>query len=150
MLFFAPPRTLVAWLRQPSGEIFMQQRGDALVADRRDLGSRLGLDLLPGVNSGLLGLDDSAFDWSSLERAAGAFTAAEREHHWAEQTLFAVHVSRRQAAPLSPVDYYLCHGRGDFRAPASLRHYIHKSKALYLATEWRLWLDHSRSAPAAG
>lgn len=149
MLFFARPPLLSDWLRRPEGEFHMQQAGDALVAGRTELAARLGVDLIEGVNSGVLALDDDGFDWPLLERAAAAMTAAERAHKWAEQTLFAVHVSHRHSQPLPPSDYQLCHGREDFAGEAPpLRHYLHKSKPIYTAREWRHWQSLSAAAPA--
>jgi hypothetical protein len=149
MLFFGVPAVLRAWLRAPSGEFFMQQDSDALVGDRARLSARLGVEILPGVNSGILALDDDGFDWPGLERAAARLSAGERAHRWAEQTLFAVHVSRRSASPLSRLDYALCNSREDLTPqPPPLRHYVHKSKALYAAGEWQRWLDLSQSQPA--
>jgi hypothetical protein len=145
MLFFGPPVALRDWLAAPTRELFMQQHGDALVSDRHQLGSKLGQELLSGVNSGILAIDDGAFDWPALEQAAAQMRETERAHKWAEQTLFAWHLSRRRATPLSRTDYFLCHSRADLDAdPPPLRHYVHKSKALYAAREWRLWLDRSR------
>ena len=149
MLFFAAPATLRDWLRVQRGEWFMEQSGDALVGERVELGNRLGLNLAAGVNSGILALEDSAFDWPALERTAATFTPAERAHKWAEQTLFAVHVSRRFARALSRLDYVLCHGREDFADPApALRHYVHKAKSIYAAREWRHWLAQQTTTPA--
>lgn len=150
MLFFRPPVGLREWLRAPIGECFMQQAGDALVAPRDQLEALFGHALLPGVNSGILALDDGGFDWPALEAAAACLTESVRVHQWTEQTLFAVHLSRRRAGPLSPVDYVLCNSREDFGPVLPpLRHYVHKAKSLYAANEWRVWLERSRT-PATG
>lgn len=148
MLFFAPPNLLLNWLRQPTDEYYMHQIGDALVNERDGLSQRIGIPLHAGVNSGILALHDEGFDWPLLERAAAVMTAEERNHKWAEQTLFAVHVSHRQAASLSRDEYFLCHGRESFAGPIPpLRHYIHKSKSIYTGSEWRRWLDLSAASP---
>jgi hypothetical protein len=149
MLFFGPPVVLRNWLRAPAGELFMPQHGDALVNNRAQLERVFGQPLLPGVNTGILAVDDRGFDWPALENAAAMLTDVERAHPWAEQTLFAWHLSRRHATPLSLENYFLCHNRQDLGPnPPPLRHYVHKSKALYAAREWRLWLERSRQSPA--
>ncbi|MCC6414402.1 MAG: hypothetical protein IT582_00620 [Opitutaceae bacterium] len=150
MLFFARPPLLCDWMRKPEGEFHMRQSGDALVANRAELAARFGLTLAEGVNSGILALDDDGFDWPLLERAAAAMTVDERAHKWAEQTLFAVRVSHRHSQSLPSSDYQLCHGREDFGgATPPLRHYLHKSKSIYTAREWRLWQNRAAAAPTS-
>jgi len=149
MLFFGTPNVLRDWLRNPDGEFFMQQQGDALVSPRDELEPVLGQALLPGVNSGIVAVQNDGFDWPALEVAAARLTGSQRNHLWAEQTLFAWHLSRRHATPLSTSDYCLCFDRHDVaRDRPVLRHYVHKAKALYAAREWRLWLELSRQPPA--
>jgi hypothetical protein len=147
MLFFGRPAVLRDWLKTPHGDLFMQQHGDALVGDRAELARTFGIPLLEGVNSGIIAVDGRDFDWPGLEAAATLLTATQRSHKWAEQTLFAWLLSRRQATPLSRADYFLCHQRADLGpTPPPLRHYVHKSKVNYVAGEWRRWLELSRTA----
>ena len=150
MLFFRPPLALMEWLAHPRQEYFMSQESDALVADRQSLGKVLGAALLPGVNSGILAIDDDAIDWDDLERAAAALNEDQRRHLWAEQTLIAYHLTRRDARPLPIADYRLCNSRADFTGELPvLRHYVHKAKAVYAAGEWRRWLNLSASLATA-
>ena len=148
MLFFSEPRTLRDWLHRSDGELYMHQNGDALVGERTNLARTFGFEILEGVNSGIVAVRDEAFDWSGLERTAGRMTAEELRHPWAEQTLFACHLSQQGARPLSSTDYAICHGWESLGScPPSLRHYVNKAKTRYLAVEWRRWLEHSGITP---
>ncbi len=148
MLFFAEPRLLIDWLRNPSDEWVMAQAGDAMAGARPDLEAIAARPLLGGVNSGILALFDEHIDWLALERFAAALPPEQRVHPWAEQTLFALHLSRRGARPLPRSAFALCHGREDLCGePPPLRHYVHKAKALYTAREWRRWLERSDRPP---
>lgn len=149
MLFFNTPRELRTWLREPSEEFFMQQTGDALVGERNYLEEKLGQPILPGINTGIVAVDGAGFDWPGLEHAAALLTEEQRAHKWSEQSLFAMHLSRRHAKPLSSANYVLCNSRLNLGPVLpTLRHYVHKAKALYAATEWRLWLEHSTTQPS--
>jgi hypothetical protein len=150
MLFFRRPQALIDWMANPAHECYMSQSGDALAADRMSLEKTLGITLLPGVNSGIVAIHDDAVDWDDLERAAAALTEDHRRHWWAEQTLIAYHVSRRNARPLPVADYRLCNSRADLIGPLPvLRHYVHKAKAPYAAAEWRAWLKISATSGSA-
>jgi hypothetical protein len=146
MLFFGSPQILRDWLRQPAGEFFMQQHGDALVDRREQLSRDFGIALVPGVNTGIVAIDDRGLDWPLLESAASRLSETGRAHRWAEQTLMAYELSRRGATPLPQDVYVLCNSAHDLAAdPPVLRHYVNKSKWLYTAHEWRLWVEHSRA-----
>jgi hypothetical protein len=149
MLFFGTPVMLRDWLANPAGEFFMHQHGEGLVDARDQLERAFEQPLHAGVNSGIIAVNDDGFDWPALENAAARLSSAERAHKWAEQTLFAWHLSRRRASPLSRADYFLCYSRTELasRMPP-LRHYVHKSKSLYAAQEWRLWLKRCAQPPA--
>jgi hypothetical protein len=150
MLLFRPPTVLMDWMAHPRQEYYMSQGADALVTDRRSLEEIFGAVLSPGVNSGIVAIDDDAIDWDDLERTAAALTEEQRRHLWAEQTLIAYHVSRRGARPLPTADYRLCNSRADLTgALPVLRHYVHKAKAAYAASEWRMWLNLSSTMASA-
>lgn len=150
MLFFRLPGALLDWMVDPRENLYMHQEGDALVGDRASLGQALGVALFPGVNSGIVALNDAAIDWDDLERAAAALTGEQRRHLWAEQTLLAYQVSRQGARPLARTDYRLCHSRADLTgALPVLRHYVHKAKDCYLADEWSRWLRVSSAGSSA-
>ncbi len=149
MLFFHPPVILREWLRRPHGALYMEQEGNALVGDPAHLGALFGATLAAGVNTGIVAVDDREFDWTELEQAASRLGRSEQDHIWAEQTLTALHLSRHGARPLPQSEYRLCHSRADLRGePPALRHYVHKSKALYAASEWLLWEQRAQSCPA--
>jgi hypothetical protein len=141
MLFFATPVRLRDWLRHPNGCFFMPQPGDGLIETRENLRAVFGQEILPGVNGGILAFDDDGFDWRALELAASRLAEPARKHKWAEQTLHALLLSQRNSEPLAKTDYVLCSSRADLRRGVPvLRHYVHKAKALYTSSEWRLWL----------
>lgn len=138
MLFFHPPAALLAWLRAPAGELHMAEANGSAYVDTPETLERLFGRALPrGVNSGILALDDSSLDWPALERSAAALGETRLAHKWAEQTLFAHLLARPSARPLDPAAYRVCNSRADLGGtPPVLRHYVHKSKAPYVAGEW--------------
>jgi hypothetical protein len=140
MLFFAPPRELIEWLRSPTGAIYMREPGeggayvDALPVLEEQLGDRIA----PGVNTGIVALDDARIDWKTLERWAAQLSEAQRRHMWAEQTLMARQLTSLNARALSCDDYQVCTSRRDLtRTRPVMRHYVHKAKMPYVAGEWR-------------
>jgi hypothetical protein len=152
MLFFKKPDLLLDWLRNPAGEYHMHEPGDsgAYVDSREILAQQLGLTPPAGVNTGILALDDSAFDWPALEALARRFTPAQRRHIWAEQTLTACHLAARPSRPLPAADYRVCTSRRDLAgAPPILRHYVYKAKMPYLQREWRVNLRQACPFPPA-
>jgi hypothetical protein len=141
MLFFATPVRLRDWLHHPAGSFFMPQPGNGLVDTRENLRLVFDQEILPGVNGGILAFDDDGVDWRALELAASRLAEPARMHKWAEQTLHALLLSQQKATPLPEADYVLCSSRADLHTGVPvLRHYIHKAKACYTASEWRLWL----------
>ncbi|HTJ78569.1 MAG TPA: hypothetical protein VL357_06195 [Rariglobus sp.] len=151
MLFFSQPTRLLAWLRNPKGELYMNEPGHdgAYVAAPGLIENQLELphSLPLGVNTGIVAMDDSSLDWRDMERCAGLFTEEQRFHPWAEQTLTACHFSRSKAAALSAIDYRVCASRSDIvNPPPMLRHYVYKSKMPYLQNEWLKWEVISRKS----
>jgi hypothetical protein len=139
MLFFAPPSELIAWLRSPHGELFMNETGPGAYVDAPEtLARELGRNLPPGVNTGILALDDSDLDWAALEHTAASLGKNRLVHKWAEQTLFAWFFTRPSAHALDPSAYRVCQSRTALTGPLpTMRHYVYKSKMPYLAGEWR-------------
>jgi hypothetical protein len=138
MLFFNRPERLLAWLHQPSGTLHMAESGaGAYVDSPAVLHSLLGRELPSGVNTGIVALDDARLDWFALESAAAALGAARRAHKWTEQTLFAWLLAGLGSQPLNPAHYRVCASRADLKSLAPvLRHYVHKAKMPYVASEW--------------
>ena len=139
MLFFSRPVELIAWLRSPCGERFMAEPGAGGYVDTPEILARdLGRTLTPGVNAGILALDDDDIDWPAFERTAAALGETRLSHLWAEQTLSAWFLSRPSAQALDAAAYRVCFSRRDLAGPDPvLRHYVHKSKAPYVSGEWR-------------
>jgi len=139
MLFFAPPTELLAWLRSPVGELHMSAPGSNPYVDTVEVLNRdLGLSLPRGLNAGILALDDSTIDWHALERAASLLGPIRIAHKWAEQTLSAWLLARPSAHALDPATYRVCASRADLTGDRPvLRHYVHKAKHPYVASEWK-------------
>ncbi len=147
MLFWLPPTELIA--RAAAGEpFFLADIGEeGYSASRAELNRRFGVEVAPGVNSGLVGLFADRIDWDLLERACGFLRSGPGDQRLLEQTLWAIALGAQSARPLDAANYRVvidppaCAAAIRADPPPVLLHYAWRARLVYEASEWRRYLE---------
>lgn len=125
VLFFAPPKELIAWSRGPEPREcwFNEDLQEASLISAVDAEDDLGVILWPRINSGLCLIHRPAIDFDFCDQAL-AVTSILRGKIWrVEQTLFALCASRFGRGGLLPRTYEVSLRR--YAAPNAIaRHYV--------------------------
>lgn len=94
VLFFRRPEQMLRCIDQGCS-FFMSDYQDGYVFPRADIAMRYGVDVFPAFNTGIAYLPRQMFDFDFIERyCRDVATADLLGHPWAEQTLFAMLLSR--------------------------------------------------------
>jgi hypothetical protein len=96
ILFFASPNDMLERMDH-NRLFFMSDYQDGYVYPRADILARYGVEVMPAFNTGISYLSRDMFNYEFMEKYCGDLEQAGLQSHpWAEQTLFAILLSRRQ------------------------------------------------------
>jgi hypothetical protein len=145
MLFFRRPRSLLNWMADPVGVIYME---DAVrsYGYSKNLLERLARGAVPEkMNVGLYGLPIGVIDFDYLEYCCREMILIEGGNYFQEQALTALLVSGQSAYTLPRSDYCVLPDLTEGRTPtAALHHYVAQSKRSYFQFGWqRIFAEQS-------
>jgi hypothetical protein len=111
---------------------FMSDYQDGYISTRPKLASRYGVDIMPRFNTGISCLGKEVFDLDFIEQySKDVESAGLRSHPWAEQTLFALLLSRHGDGVERLPDVYAI-SRTSISATTVSHHYVNDgSRAMF-------------------
>ena len=143
VVFFRYPEEIIDFFvqRKKTNPIYLQDIKNAYITNRKALRTLFHINVLPRVNSGLLGFQTKIL---TLKFVSGFYSTLDRtiwnsppHDPWIEQTAFAILISRYTPQKLS-TRYYL----GSNKTPnyAICRHYVQGTRKYYLfdVLSWEL------------
>lgn len=139
MLFFHKPVSLLHWLAQPEGLLFMRDVADCYGYSHSLMKELAGATSLPErLNVGVAGMPSAVIDWRQLERWTGALLEREGSSYLQEQGLTAMVAAKHRYNFLDEEDYKILPNIKGTTVPETLHHYVAEAKYDYFVKGWRL------------
>jgi hypothetical protein len=123
ILFFRPPDELVKYLNGDRSKhfVFESDYQDSYFDSRENIQKIFNAEIASRVNSGIVIADIERFDYARLEGWLGN-RLFQQEHHWAEQTLWAMYAGEEQTILLS--ERYDVTMSADIGPDTVMKHYV--------------------------
>jgi hypothetical protein len=138
MLFFHPPRELLAWLHNPSRPVHMMDVKNAYGYPIDLLNQLAGSSVPERLNVGVLGLNSAAIDWERLEAWCSELLTKHGSTYYLEQALSALLLAGSNSEFLDPQKYVVMPDEAHCVSPAAvLHHYVAESKRGYYLHGWK-------------
>lgn len=138
MLFWAEPKELIAWLKKPSGNLFMTDSTQSYGYSTALMEQLCGAALPVQLNVGVAGIRSSSINWFQIEKWISALEEKEGASYYLEQALTAMIAAKTEFSLLSPKKY-IVYPSVEQTAGASgiLHHYVDYSKKQYFLDAWK-------------
>jgi hypothetical protein len=139
MLFFRKPDTLLQWLSNPAGMLFMKDVEESYGYSASLLRQLSGVKTFPErLNVGIAGIPSSKINWDKLEYWTDELMKRDGSSYLQEQAITAMLAANENYYCLDEQDYKVLPSIEHETVPEILHHYVADAKYDYFVKGWKL------------
>ena len=138
MLFFHKPESLIQWLQNPKGLLFMKDVKESYGYNTELMKELCKSTTIPDkLNVGVAGIPSGIIDWQQLEWWTGQLLEKEGSSYLQEQALTAMIAAKELVCFLDEKSYKVLPVIKGEQVPEVLHHYVADSKYDYFVKGWK-------------